>query len=187
MPRSFRTARLRQSLRRKTSWTVGPTTGTGGSRQSITAAGATLATLGAQINADSITVVRVRGSMLLQLSTAASGLDGFHGAMGIGVVTQVAFDIGVTALPTPITEEAWDGWLYHQFFQLVASDILDGSAATDKDTLNPVTATLRVDVDSKAMRKLNSDMVIVAVLEVAEEGAATLQWSFRSRMLVKLP
>ena len=46
------------------------------------------------------------------LSAATSALDGFNGAFGIGLVTRQALAVGVSAVPTPLDEEDWDGWLY---------------------------------------------------------------------------
>ena len=56
----------------------------------------------------------------------------------------------------------------------------------EQSVVNSTTAAIRVDVDSKAMRKCSVDETIFAVIEVAELGTASLSWSFNSRLLFKL-
>jgi len=46
---------------------------------------------------------------------------------------------------------------------------------------------LRLEVDSKAMRKLPENMVIFCALQVLEVGVSTMAWHFNSRSLFKLP
>ena len=70
----------------------------------------------------------------------------------------------------------------------MSAGIIDGSVATDADGINSLSAALRVEVDSKAMRKLEIDMGIYAVLETLEVGSsASMQWMFNCRTLIKLP
>ena len=122
----------------------------------------------------------------MHLTSAAAALDGFAGAFGIGVITAAAFTAGVGSVPTPITEIGWDGWLYHQFIDLRAPGLIDGSAAVDVDIMLSTTAAVRIPVDSKAMRKIGIDEVTFGVLEVIEVGTAALSWRFNSRILDKL-
>ena len=98
--------------------------------------------------------------------------------MGIGVTTVQAFtDIGITALPIPIDDMSWEGWLYHQFFS-----IHDGG-----DGMSDGSGSQWVMVDSKAMRKVGSNEVIFAVLQQVEIGVAVGKVHFDSRALFKLP
>jgi len=185
-------ARLRRSSfpsriqRRKTSWSTGPKTGVDGSTQVITASGSTLATTTAVAALDGITLVRTRGSMLLALRSADAAGSGFTGAFGIAKVTSAAAVAGVASIPTPITEEDWDGWLYHQYFSLIAVAQIAAVAAAAEDFAEVVCAALRIDVDSKAMRKFQVEETLVAVLEVSEVGTAVMAWQFNSRTLSKL-
>jgi len=174
----------RQSQRRKTSWSNGP--GQVGLQTAITASVATLVNLGQSSLADGITLVRVRGQLLLFLENSSVGAGGFTGAFGIGVGLTAGFLAGAGSLPSPITDRSWDGWMYWNAFQVVSASILDGGAASDRDQVSGHTASHRVDVDTKSMRKLNSDQTVYGALEVVEIGTATLQWGFDSRMLVKL-
>ena len=63
---------------------------------------------------DNLTVVRTRGSLVLQLNTASAINEGFQWALGICNVTQNAAGIGVTAVPDPFIDMAWDGWFVHE-------------------------------------------------------------------------
>jgi len=139
------------------------------------------------ILADGVTLIRTRGRLQLYLEAATSGRDGFSGAFGIGVATTAAVVAGAASVPTPITEQDWEGWLFWTAIQLHAGDPITGDAVVDADLVNVQTAVQIVDIDSKAMRKLGEDMTIYGALEVTEVGTATLDWSVDSRMLFKLP
>ena len=180
---------LGRSQRRKTSWTVGPETGVNGATQVITASGSVLATTAVITTMDGITLVRTRGELVLLLGIAAAQGDGFHGAFGIGQVSSPAFTAGVGSVPTPLTEEDWDGWLYHRYFGLFSGGPLATATAADQQSqVNSTSAALRLDVDSKAMRKSEIDMTFYAAIEVVELGtASSMEFAFNSRMLVKLP
>ena len=169
--------------RRKTAWGLGPQM----ALQSVTTATSVLGT-GVQLSAaDEVTVVRTRGSILLWLEAATTAGDGFQGALGIGLVTTPAFDIGVTAVPTPLAEEDWDGWLWHQFFHLHAGGPIAAAVSADTDMVNSTTAAVRFEIDSKAMRKFESDMTMIIVMELSPlTGAATLRVEGTSRQLFKL-
>ena len=161
--------------RRKTGWEEGP----GGTAVASVSADSS-AVLGSGIVAlvDGLTLVRLRGIFSFTLDSAGSVGDGFFGAIGIGVTTVQAFtDIGITALPIPIDDMAWEGWLYHQFFSV--HDGLDAGADGS--------GFQRVMVDSKAMRKVGSNEVIFAVHQSVEIGVAVGKIHFDSRALFKLP
>ena len=145
----------------------------GAASQSVFLGSGTIPTL------DGLTLVRTRGLLDIFLDGApSSDGDGYFGAMGIGIVSDAAFAAGITAVPTPITESFWDGWLYHTFLSIHAMDITFGNQAA---------AHQRVEVDSKAMRKIAVGETLMAVLEVVEIGTATFNVFWDSRSLVKLP
>ena len=95
-------------------------------------------------------------------------------------MSSAAFAIGQTAVPTPITEADWPGWLYHQFgdCRVVTATIADG--------VNASGANFRMEIDSKAMRKQGADETLMAVLEVSEQGTATMEMHGDLRILDKL-
>lgn len=182
LSRGFRSGRV-HSVARKSSWEVGPQL----TLSSISASGSTLGTAAISPTTAGLTLVRTRGELLLFLSSAAAAIDGFAGAFGIGLATLAAVTAGAASVPTPVTEAAWDGWLYHRFFHLFAAGIIDNSVAADTDAMNATTAVLRLEVDSKAMRKLaDSTVAVYMALEVTETGTAALRAAFDSRVLVKL-
>ena len=125
--------------------------------------------------ASELTVMRTRGLLeYFLIGTGGADGDGFVGAMGIGKCTRAAFDAGIASVPTPITEMSWDGWLFHQFIGAHTPDITFGGSPG---------VYARLDVDSKAMRKLDSDEILYAAFEVVEIGVHALNVFFNSRML----
>jgi len=187
MPGLRRSRFQRTSVRHRSSWEVGPETSGGGAIQSVTSSMASLAGTAVQATEDGQTLIRTRGELLLFLDTAVTALDGFHGAFGIAKATSAAVLAGAASVPTPITEEAWDGWLYHRYISLFsAGPIAVATAAQEALQVNNVCAALRIEVDSKAMRKQDVNEAFYAAVEFVEVGAATLRWAFNSRMLLKL-
>jgi len=130
--------------------------------------------------------MRTRGELLLYLKSAAAASNGFTGAFGIGLTTSQAFAIGVTAMPGPITDIDWDGWLYHRVFTMFSGDVIASVASTDSDIVNANSAVLKLEVDSKAMRKQLEGMTEFCMLETIEAGTGTMQWIFNSRTLLAL-
>jgi len=183
--RSRGLSRGHPSTRRKVGWEQG--VGQVAVQTQVNSSVALIATAALAVLDDGITLVRTRGSAMFQLESATSGLDGFAGAIGIGVATSAAVTAGAASVPTPITEQAWDGWLYWNRLDLRAASVMGSAAASDIDILNSVTAVQRFDIDSKAMRKLRVDDSIYCAIEVTEVGTAVMSWRIDSRMLFKLP
>ena len=177
-----------QGRRRKTSWEIGSQSGADGASISLSSSTALLGTGGVTTLLDGQTLVRTRGDLNLSLSLADIAGSGFTGAFGVGVVNENAFVAGIGSVLTPLTDEDWDGWLYHRYFSLVAGGPLAAAtAAAQADFVNPTAAALHIEVDSKAMRRMIEQQTIYCALEVVETGTATMEWAFNSRMLFKLP
>jgi len=158
---------------RQTSWELG----TGGTALTqLSASGASF--LGSAIApvVDGLTLVRTRGILQVQIESGTAVGDGAFGAFGIGRATSAAVAAGIGSVPTPITEQAWDGWLYHSFFAVHRGITGDSS----------VSNTQSYQIDSKAMRKLPVDESIFAVIEIVEIGGVILDVWHDSRMLFKL-
>jgi len=175
-------------VRRQTSWGTGPKSGASGLSVSISASSTNLGGIVAVPASDGITLIRTRGELVFALETADALSSGFRGAFGIGIATDDAIAIGVTALPMPIGQETWDGWLYHTYFAALAAEVM--GAANASSTVSGTAAlncVVRREVDSKAMRKIPVGMTLYCALEVTETNTATARWSFNSRTLVKLP
>jgi len=174
--------------RRKTSWAAGPETSGGGGVQTFTGTIAQLAGTAVQATVDGLTLVRTRGELLIFLRTASASDNGFFGAFGIAKATSAAVLAGAASVPTPIAEESWDGWLYHRYLSVMsAGPIAAATAAQEALQVNNVCAALRIEIDSKAMRKQDISEAFYAVLELTEVGTADLTWQFNSRLLLKLP
>ena len=157
--------------RRLTSWGFGP-----GNNAEAQLSASSAVIVGAGVTFGSAgTVVRIRGRFGAYLVSFTSAGDGYIGAVGIGLAATAAFDAGIASLPTPITEEGWDGWLWHSFF-----GVHGGVAAASENA-----GHIELVIDSKAMRKVSGDMVVFAALEVVESGTAVMNISLNSRMLLK--
>jgi len=167
------------SSKRKTAWGLGP--GSSAVTQ-VSATTAVIMGLGAQSTVEGATVVRIRGEFFAALQSVTAVGDGFIGAFGIGIAQVAAFDAGVGSVPTPVAEAADENWLYHRFFSCMST------SSAGETWANGISNALRVEVDSKAMRRFDVDRVLYASLEVAEIGtAAVMDMTFDSRVLVKLP
>ena len=130
---------------------------------------------------DDITVVRTRGELLFQLLTSSVAQGGFQIGFGMCVVSQNAAGVGATAIPAPIADNQWDGWFVHW------QGALKSLGPVTADNIVAVDRTLRVPIDSKAMRKLGETDTIVAMLETIEVGVSTMHAELRTRILVKAP
>ena len=168
----------RSSSRRQTDWSEGPLQ----VASDITAPGVTVWAVGQAAVDAGLTLIRVRGIIQIVLTAAASPLDGFRGiASGLCIVSENAAGIGATAIPSPVTDVAWDGWLWHSFHHdLVAKLSADVGFELGSQVIVEV-------VDSKAMRKFTDTNVLVGVTEtVSEVGTSTMRLSARTRILTKL-
>ena len=116
------------------------------------------------------TVVRVRGLLGIR-SDQAAATESQMGAYGICVVTAQAVSVGITAIPHPDTDGSWDGWLYHQYFAEHLQFISAVGVLPDM--------TRRIEVDSKAMRKVSEDDRLVFVVENSSASGMSLYDSFR--------
>ena len=186
MARSFRGfSRGSRSARRKTSWQLGPG---GVAVQSISSTSSTILGSGSIAVEDGMTLARLRGEFLMHLATADAANTSLVGALGIGITKAAAFAIGATAMETPIDDETWDGWIYHRYFALNAVEsITAATSAAEGLQANSTVAAVRIEVDSKAMRKLITEDVIFAMVQVTEAGTAVGSVFFNSRLLVMLP
>jgi len=167
-----------ESRRRRSGWSLGPG---GEARTALSLSGVQLIGGGVVPTSDGITLVRIRGLFDWYLTLGTSPNDGFFGAVGIGLVEAAAFAAGIGSVPTPITEISSENWLWHQFFSMHAP-----VASASPDSNGP-SMSGRVEIDSKAMRKVNSAQVVYAAVEVVEIGTATGSIFFDTRMLSLLP
>ncbi len=130
---------------------------------------ATLATLAPS------TLIRTRGIFSISSDQQAAGEQQL-GAVGFGFVNEVARALGVTGLPGPFTDDLWGGWFYHQY---IAQRFGFASGVGFEADFAP-----RTVIDSKAMRKFESDEGLVFMVE---NGHATHGFDIQlhARMLIK--
>ena len=121
------------------------------------------------------TLIRTRGMLGFQSDQAAA--DEFQlGAYGIAVVTEQAATIGITAVPTPATDAAWGGWLYHTYF-FAGMDFIS-AVGVEPGMMHTF------PIDSKAMRKVDEDERLVTVVE--NTGIHAFELASAVRLLSKV-
>jgi len=100
-------------------------------------------------------------------------------AVGVAVVSDQAQSIGITALPTPITDMSSDLWMVHQLMYNVFH-FLDATGVNFH-------GDSQYEIDSKAMRKVQDGEDVVVVAE-SSAGASTggANIVVGGRILVKL-
>jgi len=120
------------------------------------------------------TVVRTRLTMLVE-SDQSGASEISRGAMGMIVVKDQASAIGATALPAPGTNTNAEWFVYEPF--LHSFEFITGVGFQSR-------VGTRIDVDSKAMRKVAQNEDVVMMFEnLAGSGSRV---SVQGRMLVKL-
>ena len=167
----------RGSDRRKTAWAQGP----GGTTETAVNATQSIITgSGTALAIEEATLVRLRGAFSMNIETLVNVGERMTGAFGIGVVTKQAFDVGITAVPSPLDEQLWDGWIFWKPIQLAGYNVSPqfGNAGSTR---------VAFDVDTKAMRKLRFEDVIYGIIQVVENGTVLANAFFDSRILLMLP
>ena len=161
------------SQKRLTSWfTFSPTNAT------FTGAGGTIifSLNAAALALRPFTIVRSR-FLISVISDQITASENYGGAVGMAVVSDQAVAVGVTAVPTPITDMGSDLWFLHQlFFASVQIEEASGNGAFLRST--------NIEIDSKAMRKVDIGQDLVVVGELAQTSGFNL--TIGGRMLVKV-
>ncbi len=107
-------------------------------------------------------------------SDQAAALEEQTVAAGAAVVSDQAVAIGVTAVPTPITDRGSDLWFMHQTM------FAEESSLTDRSKPHGVW-----HVDSRAMRRVDDDQDIVFVLEINTVTGSGAIVRSSGRLLIK--
>ncbi len=123
--------------------------------------------------AEPITVMRTRGMISVKPTSDASDLV-IAGAIGVCIVSTEAFTAGIASIPGPFDEGFWGGWLVWRSF---CYDFRFGSGTGAQYP------DWNFEIDSKAMRKVSPNEVVVAVAE-SQAGAFSLFHGVRT--LIKL-
>ena len=167
-----------ESIRRRTDWAEGANGTTG----AISTSSTVLFQNAAQSLSDGQTVIRTRGELLAYLMASDVVGGGFQCGFGICKVTQNAAGVGITAVPHPLADVDWDGWMYYTQFNL-----RNCFAGAFTEVRSGIPGVVRIPIDSKAMRKLDADDNIVGVFETVETVTATMRAFLETRILIKLP
>ncbi len=118
------------------------------------------------------TLLRTRGGLLIELDAAGAGERALV-AVGIIIAGDRAIAAGVASLPSPVGQGE-DDWLWHSYLTVTSNE--EAAATTDY-------LTQRLEIDSKAMRKVRDDEGIVFMAEVAESadmgGSVNLMYGTR--------
>ena len=101
------------------------------------------------------TIVRTRGIITIKPTTVGTSVS-VLGAFGVGLVSAEAFAAGVASVPEPYTDSDWGGWMVLQPFAF------RWEAAT---AVGEAFASVTIDIDSKAMRKVEPNSVMMFVAE----------------------
>ena len=119
------------------------------------------------------TVVRSRGSVTIKSNDEAD--LSIVGAYGVCIVTLDAFTAGTASVPSPFLDADWEGWFVWRSFSY--TQLFVGAGA------NLVQNSIHQEVDSKAMRKMGSNEVLV---QVAASQSGAFGISMPLRFLFKL-
>ena len=166
-------SRGRGVVRRESMWLFVGTT-------QVTIAAASTAVLAFSLNAAALalrpfTVVRTRMTWFTRSDQKA--VDETWGcALGCAVVSDQASAIGVTAVPTPITDQGSDlFYVYEENYGFTQFS----------SAVGVVEAGRQVTVDSKAMRKVNDDQDLITTLETPAISTSAVN-VIGGRLLIKL-
>ena len=147
--------------------------------QPLTVAGGTLTN---QLNAAALalrpfTIVRTRLECWIRSDQSAASEDQV-GAIGLSVVSDQAAAVGISAVPTPITDLGSDFFFVHQPMLNSFLFVSGVGVVGDRGT--------RYSIDSKAMRKVDEDQTMVLVKEGEFTQGSGMEIMSIGRFLVKL-
>ena len=125
------------------------------------------------------TLVRTRGQLEVKSSNAGAVNDDVRWGAGFAVMDRKQVTVGVSACPLPLTDSNWDGWFWWQTgFVRQTGEVIP--------TFQLGIAFQRVEIDSKAMRKVGQDQVVACVIETLNlAGTNGIDFSVASRFLFK--
>ncbi len=121
------------------------------------------------------TILRMRGEILFYLDGAADTSRQVIAA-AIGLISTDAFTLGSTAFPDPLADVGFP-WLWYSAVSL--SNDLDSVG----DVIDAAVA-VRLQVDSKAMRKVKPDETLVVVFQTSTAITTTVIRQGQLRVLV---
>ncbi len=124
------------------------------------------------------TIVRTRGVMHLS-SDQIANTESYFAALGMAIVSDQALAIGVTAVPTTVTDPDSDLWFLYE--ALVGKYVLSSAVGID------ASGGQFKEFDSKAMRKVEEGQDVAIVEEASgAAGFSGCTMIKQGRMLIKL-
>ncbi len=121
------------------------------------------------------TIVRTRGTYSTRSDQSAATED-VIGGIGLAIVNDVSAAAGIGSIPGPLSDLLWNGWYwidyFRQTFQFESAVGIDAKMSTSHV------------IDSKAMRKVTGDSVLVLVGE-NDHATSGLRIGFALRILTK--
>jgi hypothetical protein len=122
-----------------------------------------------------LTVLRTRGQWQIELDAAAVN-ERVQVAAGIIITSDEAFAAGAASVPSP-QNDGEDDWLWHGYLTVTALQ----EAAVDPSFLSA-----SGEIDSKAMRKMNSNEIMIFVAEIVNstDQTGTLDFQYACRQLI---
>ncbi len=164
----------RAAVRRRTTWEG---TGISVSVTSGTSVVTTLLSEAALENIPNPTIVRIRGSLLLRVTAQGASASTAHMFMGIKLTTATALAIPAVELPDADIGSDWIWWGERGFSTLDTGIGQSNSGQTYE----------RLIIDSKAMRKVQPNQVLVLVTQnVVTLSTQTILAEGAFRILLKL-
>ena len=121
------------------------------------------------------TIVRSRGWIMIR-SDQNAATEQYEAAFGSIVVSDQALAIGVTAVPTPTTDDQ-SGWIVYEW-GAARLEVITAIGADQR-------AGLMIPFDSKSMRKVEEGQTLIEVVE-SDAISAGCNMTTYNRMLVKL-
>ena len=131
-----------------------------------------LASFANNVAAD-LTILRVVGGVAVA-SDQSAAVEVQQGAVGMMIVTDIAFAAGAASVPGPVTDAADDGWFVHQFFGQQSSLV----ATMPNSVWYPI--------DQKAKRIVDSTGQVIVLMGENINASNGLTLFFQIRILTQL-
>jgi len=174
MARNFTRGRGRLGARRETQWVAIAETQTAlaGANSALLFTGLTAALLGMR----PFTIIRTRGVMHIRSDNVAAD-ETYGGGLSFAVVSDQALAIGVTAVPTPMTDR--DSDLFFVFEEMYSRQEVFTSVGVES------TVGEFKEWDSKGARKVEEGQDVAIVIEAGSLSSGVTMIK-AGRMLIKL-
>ena len=141
----------------------------------VDAINATLLTMGAaniqsiglgslELTVPAATLVRTRGSFSVRWRVSGASNNRGNGAFGMIVASNEAVGVGLSALPSPLTEIENDWFVYVPFTLIKSATAVE---------VNDLATVQHIPFDSRGMRKLKLGESLVGVVEFTQVNGTT--------------